>query len=87
MSTRSTIAHEFRLSLEAGVIDRGEIIQWAEGIIATEAYDDRIAEICMATHKTNKVLDSLLSAVAGYGTCAFSQKDGSCTRSWDGTCA
>lgn len=61
---RSTTAYEFLLSLEAGVIDHSEIIRWADENIVSDKYDDNIANICMATHKTAKELASLLQAVA-----------------------
>lgn len=61
---RSTIAYEFKLSLEAGVIDHDEIIRWADEILVADEYDDDIANICMATRKTDKELAALLEAVA-----------------------
>ena len=64
MSTRSTVAHEFRFSLEAGVISRDEIVSWADEIMATEVYDDYIANICLSTNESTKQLESLLGLIA-----------------------
>lgn len=57
---RSTIASEFKLALEAGVIDRQEIVQWADDHLLTEEYDDRLAEISLSRDKTNKEIEALL---------------------------
>lgn len=57
---RSTIASEFKLALEAGVIDRQEIVRWADNLLITGEYDDRLAEISLSGDKTNKVIESLL---------------------------
>lgn len=65
MNRYSATAGEFRISLEAGVIDRDEIIRWADGIIASEPYDHDIANICMAGNATDKELESLLAIVSG----------------------
>lgn len=72
MNDRSATATDFRLSLEAGLVDRAEIIQWADGIIETEGYDERIAEISMAGNQTDKDLISLLASISGH------------TEDWDG---
>jgi hypothetical protein len=63
-SAHSTTAHDFRLSLEAGVIDRAEIVRWADKLVLTEAYDDNIAEISMSSRKTDKEIEALLGTVS-----------------------
>lgn len=60
----SAIASEFKLALEAGVIDRQEIVRWADELLITEEYDDRIAEISLSTSKTNKDIEALLGEIA-----------------------
>ena len=62
---RSISAGDFQISLEAGVIDREEIVQWADGLLAEGAYDDDIAEISLASSKSNKDLEALLARIAG----------------------
>lgn len=57
---RSTIASEFKLALEAGVIDRQEIVRWADNLLISEEYDDRLAEISLSGDKTNKDIEALL---------------------------
>jgi hypothetical protein len=57
---RSAISNEFKLALEAGVIDRKEIVRWADDLLMSEEYDDRIAEISMSRDKTNKDLEAML---------------------------
>ena len=69
----SALVSEFELSLEAGVIDRAEIIRWADNIMLTEEYDDNIAEICMSMNKTDKEIEEFLRRVAGS------------TSNWEGT--
>lgn len=61
---RSAIASEFKLALEAGVIDRQEIVRWADDLLITEEYDDRIAEISLSASKTNKDIEALLGEIA-----------------------
>jgi len=61
---RSAIASEFKLALEAGVIDRQEVIRWADGLLMTEEYDDRLAEISLSRDKTNKDIEALLGELA-----------------------
>jgi len=60
----STDASDFKLFLEAGVIDRGEIVRWADEILLTEDYDDNIAEISLSSGKTNEELEALLGEIA-----------------------
>ncbi len=60
----STAASDFKLLLEAGVIDRGEIVRWADEILLTEDYDDNIAEISLSSGKTNEELGALLGEIA-----------------------
>ena len=60
----STAASDFKLFLEAGVIDRGEIVRWADEILLTEDYDDNIAEISLSSGKTNEELEALLGEIA-----------------------
>ena len=62
------------LSLEAGLIARDEIIRWADGIIAAEAYDDDIANISMAFGATDKELGGLLSEEIPTSTLGFSPR-------------
>ena len=64
MHRYSEIAAEFRLSLEAGVIKRDEIIRWADGLVAAGAYDDDIANISMAFGTADQELGGLLAVVA-----------------------
>jgi hypothetical protein len=66
MNRHSATAHELRLSLEAGIIAREEVIRWADEIMTVEDYDDGIAEICMASNKPNQELHALLAQVAGH---------------------
>lgn len=61
---RSAIASEFKLALEAGVIDRQEIVRWADGLLISEKYDDRLAEISLSGSKTNKDIEALLGELA-----------------------
>ena len=61
---RSALASEFKLALEAGVIDRQEIVQWADDLLMTEEYDDRLAEISLSRDKTNKAIEALLGELA-----------------------
>ena len=63
-SAHSTTAHDFRLSLEAGVIDRAEIVHWADNLVLTEAYDDNIAEISLSARKTDKEIEALLGLIS-----------------------
>jgi hypothetical protein len=60
----SAIANELKLALEAGVIDLQEIVRWADGLLMSEEYDDRIAEISMSRNKTNKDLEALLGEIS-----------------------
>lgn len=60
----SVIASEFKFALEAGVIDRQEIVRWADDRLMSEEYDDRIAEISMSKNKTNKDIEALLGELA-----------------------
>lgn len=66
MNRHSATAQELRLSLEVGIIAREEVIRWADEIMAVEDYDDGIAEICMASSKTNQELHALLARVADH---------------------
>ncbi len=61
---RSAIASEFKLALEAGVIDRQEIVRWADDLLMSEEYDDRLAEISLSGDKTNKDIEALLGELA-----------------------
>jgi len=61
---RSTIASEFKLALEAGVIDREEIVRWADDLLMSQEYDDRLAEISLSGDKTNKDIEALLGELA-----------------------
>lgn len=63
-TSRSAIASEFKLALEAGVIDRQEIVRWADDLLMIEEYDDRLAEISLSLNKTNKDLEALLGELA-----------------------
>ena len=58
------IASEFKLALEGGVIDRQEIVQWADDLLMTEEYDDRLAEISLSRDKTNKEIEAMLGELA-----------------------
>lgn len=61
---RSAIASEFKLALEASVIDRQEIVRWADDLLMSEEYDDRLAEISLSGDKTNKDIETLLGELA-----------------------
>jgi hypothetical protein len=61
---RSAIASEFKLALEAGVIDRAEIVRWADDLLMSQEYDDRLAEISLSSDKTNKDIEALLGEIA-----------------------
>lgn len=65
MNSHSAAANDFLLSLRLGIIDRKEIIQWADEIIGSEPFDEAIANICLATFGNDKQLLSLIRAVAG----------------------
>jgi hypothetical protein len=42
-------ALDFKLGLEAGVIEPSQVIAWADRIIAADAYDDDVANLSCAT--------------------------------------
>jgi hypothetical protein len=67
-TAHAEVATEFMLSLEAGVMEGVEVIRWADARMATEAYDDDVAEICVAVYRTDKELASLLRRIAGEET-------------------
>jgi hypothetical protein len=57
----SAQALEFKLGLEAGVIEPGEVIAWADRILETHEYDDDIANVSLATSDSRKEMMSLLT--------------------------
>ena len=61
---RSATASEFKLALEAGVIDRQEIVRWADDLLISGEYDDRLAEISLSGGKTIKDIEALLGELA-----------------------
>lgn len=63
-SLLSIAAGDFRLSLEAGVVNREEIVRWADGLLQEGDYDDDLAEISMSSNKTDKDLEGLLANIA-----------------------
>ncbi|MFC7339742.1 hypothetical protein ACFQY0_21340, partial [Haloferula chungangensis] len=67
-SSRSIAAGDFQLSLEAGVVDRDEVIRWADAILTESEYDDDLAEISLASGKSDKDLEAILAKIAGTDT-------------------
>lgn len=63
MRQYSQQAHELKLGLEAGVVDRNEIVNWADRILADYPYDDDVANLAMAGSASDKELMILLGNV------------------------
>ncbi len=58
-------ALEFKLLLEAGLVDAPEVIEWADKtLLNCGDYDDDLANICLAENATPKKLIPLLNKLA-----------------------
>jgi hypothetical protein len=53
-------ALDFKLGLEAGVIEPSQVIAWADRIIAAHPYDDDVANLSCATTASRQAMASLL---------------------------
>jgi hypothetical protein len=53
-------ALDFKLGLEAGVIEPSQVIAWADRIIAAHPYDDDVANLSCATTASRQAMVSLL---------------------------
>jgi hypothetical protein len=60
MRPYSQRALELKLFLEAGVISPDEVIEWADQTLATNSYDDSLAELAITSNVTSKNLIILL---------------------------
>jgi hypothetical protein len=63
MRPYSQEAHELKLGLEAGVVERDEIVDWADRILCEYDYDDDVANLAMGRKAADKELMILLGAV------------------------
>ena len=63
MRPYSQQAHQLKLGLEAGVVEREEIISWADRILMDYDYDDDVANVALAVNAPLKQLASLLGQV------------------------
>jgi len=60
MRPYSQQAQELKFGLEAGVVEREQIVNWADRILATHAYDDDVANISIARNVIDKEILLLL---------------------------
>jgi hypothetical protein len=63
MRPYSQQAQQLKLGLEAGVVERDEIISWADRIVMDYDYDDDVANVALAVNAPLKQLISLLGQV------------------------
>lgn len=57
-------ARQWKLGLEAGVVESREVIRWADSLLENEPYNDGIANVSLAEHASAKELQSLLEKIA-----------------------
>lgn len=60
----SAQALEFKLGLEAGVVEPGEVIAWTDRIIETCEYDDDVANIALAPRASREEIVTLLGRLS-----------------------
>jgi hypothetical protein len=54
-------ALEMKLSLEAGLADVQEIVEWADSVLAETEYDDDLANVCLVQNTSPENMLSLLN--------------------------
>jgi hypothetical protein len=63
-------ALELKLGIEAGVVEKEEVIRWADSILGRETYNDDVANISLATNSSAKEIEALLGKIAN-GLCEW----------------